>query len=164
MPPVSLDMKTPDGKRLPARFRESPWVFPGIRKNGRMVNLNAPWRRIREHADLEGIRLHDLRHTYASRTLCLGEGLPMIGRLLGHRDIDSTARYAHLARESVRTSTARVAENIFSSISCDANLKPVVEVFTAGNNRNREDDHGITGKYGVATEEKHDRVETGAAG
>ena len=44
----------------------------------------------------------------------------MIGRLLGHRDIDSTARYAHLARESVRTSTTRVAENIFSSISCDA--------------------------------------------
>ena len=115
----SVDMKTPDGKRFPARFRESPWVFPGIRKNGRITNLNAPWRRIREHADLEGVRLHDLRHNYASRALSLGEGLPMIGRLLGHRDIDSTARYAHLARESVRTSTARVAENIFSSISCD---------------------------------------------
>ena len=106
------DGKATTGKKIPSGFRNSPWVFPGIRTNSHMVNLKASWQRIRVHAGLEDVRLHDLRHTYASRALSLGEGLPMIGRLLGHRDIGSTARYAHLARESVRSSTAKVAESI----------------------------------------------------
>ena len=102
--------------RIPDCVPGSPWVFPGMRPNTHMVNLNASWRRIREHAGLEGVRLHDLRHTYASRALALGEGLPMIGRLLGHRNVNATARYAHLARESIRFSTAKVAESIVGDV------------------------------------------------
>ena len=56
--------------------------------------------------------VHDLRHSFASRALALGESLTMIGKLLGHRKVQTTARYAHLARESVKTSAARVAESI----------------------------------------------------
>ena len=56
------------------------------------------------------------RHSYASRALALGESLPMIGRLLGHREIETTARYAHLARESLHEAAARVAENIAEDI------------------------------------------------
>ena len=62
------------------------------------------------------LRLRDLRHSFASRALALGESLPMIGKLLGHSRIESTARYAHLARRSVHESAARVAESIAGDI------------------------------------------------
>ena len=56
--------------------------------------------------------VHDLRHSYASRALALGESLPMIGRLLGHRKMETTARYAHLARDSAQEAAERVAASI----------------------------------------------------
>ena len=59
------------------------------------------------------------RHSFASRALALGESLPMIGRLLGHRHMETTARYAHLASESVRESAARIADSIASDIRYD---------------------------------------------
>ena len=58
------------------------------------------------------LRLNDLRHRFASRALALGEGLPMIGDLLGHRKVSTTARYAHLVRDS----SARVAADIGARI------------------------------------------------
>ena len=54
----------------------------------------------------------DLRHSFASRALALGESLSMIGKLLGHRKVQTTARYAHLAQDSVKASAARVAESL----------------------------------------------------
>ena len=59
---------------------------------------------------------HAFRHTFASRALALGEGLPIIGRLLGHRRVETTARYAHLARDSVRESPERIAVSIADDI------------------------------------------------
>ena len=58
------------------------------------------------------MRIHDLRHTFASRALALGEGLPMIGKLLGHTQVQTTARYAHLARDTVKASAARIGDSI----------------------------------------------------
>ena len=75
-----------------------PWVIGGKRAGTRMRKLDDAWLRLRAGAGLEDVRIHDLRHSYASRALALGESLPMIGRLLGHRQIETTARYAHLAR------------------------------------------------------------------
>ena len=98
------------------RTPDNPWVFPGRKKGTRLVNLNDSWDRVRKRAGLDGVRLHDLRHTYASRALALGESLPMIGQLLGHRMVNTTARYAHLARDSVRDSSARVAADIGARI------------------------------------------------
>ena len=111
MPPAAAEVladlpRTPDNR----------WVFPGRKKGTHQTNINDSWNRIRKHADLDGVRLHDLRHSFASRALALGEGLPMIGELLGHRQVNTTARYAHLARESVRASTARVADSIGADI------------------------------------------------
>ena len=57
-----------------------------------------------------------LSERFASRALALGEGLPIIGRLLGHRRIETTARYAHLARDSVRESAERIAVSIAADI------------------------------------------------
>ena len=58
------------------------------------------------------MRLHDARHSFASRALALGESLPMIGRLLGHIQVETTARYAHLARDSVHEAAMRVSDSI----------------------------------------------------
>ena len=95
-----------------SRTPGNPWVFPGRKKGARLVNLNDSWDRVRRRAGLDDVRLHDLRHTFASRALALGEGLPMIGDLLGHRMVTTTARYAHLARDSVREATAKVGDDL----------------------------------------------------
>ena len=98
------------------RFPGNPWVIPGRKPGGRLSSLDYVWRIIREQAGLEDVRIHDLRHSYASRALALGEGLPMIAKLLGHTQVETTARYAHLARDSVRESAERVAESIAADI------------------------------------------------
>ena len=93
-----------------------PWVIPGRKPGTRLRNLDDAWRAVRARAGLEGVRIHDLRHSYARRALALGESLTMIGRLLGHCQIQTTARYAHLARDSVREAAERVAESIATDI------------------------------------------------
>ena len=67
-----------------SRTPGNPWVFPGKKKGTRLHNLDESWDHVRKHAGLDGVRLHDLRHSFASRALALGESLPMIGKLLGH--------------------------------------------------------------------------------
>ncbi len=98
------------------RVPNNPWVIPGQIKGSYMRNVNDPWKIIRKRAGLEDVRLHDLRHSYASRALALGESLPMIGKLLGHTQVETTARYAHLARDSVQESSARIADSIAADI------------------------------------------------
>lgn len=90
----------------------NPWVITGRGATGRLPNLNMPWISVRKRAGLEGVRIHDLRHSFTSRALALGESLPMIGKLLGHCQVQTTARYAHLAQESAKASSARVSESI----------------------------------------------------
>ena len=94
----------------------NPWVIPGRKPGTRLRNLDDAWRAVRARAGLEGVRIHDLRHSYASRALALGESLTMIGRLLGHRQIETTARYAHLARDSAQEAAERVAASIAEDI------------------------------------------------
>ena len=98
------------------RVPDNPFVIPGKIKGTCMRNVNNPWDIIRERAGLEDVRLHDLRHSFASRALALGESLPMIGKLLGHSQIETTARYAHLARDSVHESAARIADSIAADL------------------------------------------------
>ena len=98
------------------RVPGNPWVFPGRKRGTHQRNINDAWDRIRKRAGLDGVRLHDLRHSFASRALAMGESLSMIGKLLGHTQVQTTARYAHLARDSVKASTAKVAESIGASI------------------------------------------------
>ena len=98
------------------RIEGSPWVIPGRNTGKHLADLNHYWDRVRDEADLEGVRIHDLRHSFASRALALGESLSMIGKLLGHNKIDTTARYAHLARDSIKASSAKVADSIGADI------------------------------------------------
>ena len=90
----------------------NPWVFPGKKPGACLTSVDALWHRVRARAGLDDVRLHDLRHSFASRALALGESLPMIGKLLGHSQVETTARYAHLARDSMQASAARIAASI----------------------------------------------------
>ena len=94
----------------------NPWVIVGKQPNAHLSTITADWYRLRARAGLDDVRIHDLRHSYASRALAAGESLSMIGKLLGHADIQSTARYAHLARETERLSAARVGGSIGADI------------------------------------------------
>ncbi|MCY4406409.1 MAG: tyrosine-type recombinase/integrase [Rhodospirillaceae bacterium] len=99
-----------------ARLPRNPWVIVGKQPGTHLSTITADWYRLRARADLDDVRIHDLRHSYASRALAAGESLSMIGKLLGHADIQSTARYAHLARETERLSAARVGGSIGADI------------------------------------------------
>ena len=103
-----------------ARVPDNPWVFVGQKPGTRLSGLRNYWHPIRARAGLDEVRLHDLRHSYASRALALGEGLSTIGKLLGHRKIATTARYAHLMRDAEKGAATRVGDSI------GAHLRPTV--------------------------------------
>ena len=107
-------------ERVPA----NPWVVVGREPGRRLTTLNGDWYRLRARAGLDDVRVHDLRHSYASRALAAGESLSMIGRLLGHADIQSTVRYAHLARDAEKASAARLGVSIGADILADADAPP----------------------------------------
>ena len=94
------------------REEDNPWVIAGRLPGSHLTDLQRPWRRIRKQAGLEDVRIHDLRHSFASRALALGESLTMIGKLLGHTQVQTTGRYAHLARDSIQTAAARITGSI----------------------------------------------------
>ena len=98
---------------------DNPWVIAGKKPSTHLTDLQRPWRRIRKRADLEDVRIHDLRHSFASRALALGESLTMIGKLLGHTQVQTTARYAHLARDSMQTAASRITESIGGNLLVD---------------------------------------------
>ena len=100
-----------------SREDDNPWVIAGRLPRTHITDLQKPWRRIRARAGLEDVRIHDLRHSYASRALALGESLTMIGKLLGHTQVQTTARYAHLARDSIQTAAARITGSIGGDLS-----------------------------------------------
>jgi len=102
----------------------NPWVIAGRKAGSHLTDLQHPWRRIRERAGLPDVRIHDLRHSFASRALAPGEGLPMTGRLLGHTQVQMTARYAHLARDTVRASAARIGDSMDDDLDAAEAMPP----------------------------------------
>ena len=98
------------------RVPDNPYAIAGRRSGARLKNINDPRALARAEAGLDDVRLHDLRHSWASRALALGESLSTIGKLLGHSDIETTARYAHLARDSIHEAAERTAGSISADI------------------------------------------------
>jgi integrase len=94
----------------------NPFVIAGGKQGTRLVNLQKPWRRIRAAASLPDVRIHDLRHTYASIGAGAGLSLPQIGRLLGHTQPVTTARYAHLAADPVRAASNLIGNEISAAM------------------------------------------------
>ena len=86
----------------------NPYVIAGFRPGMPLGGLQHIWERIRREAGLEDVRLHDLRHSYASWAISDGVPLAVVGRLLGHKTPQATSRYAHLADDPVRDAAERV--------------------------------------------------------
>ncbi|WP_316186335.1 MULTISPECIES: site-specific integrase [unclassified Bradyrhizobium] len=102
-------------KTIP-RIAGNPYVIAGKKEESHLTDLQHPWRRIRKAARLDDVRIHDLRHTFASGGLLVGEGLPMIGKLLGHTQVQTTARYAHLASHPVKQAATRISDRLASAL------------------------------------------------
>ncbi|MCC7166685.1 MAG: tyrosine-type recombinase/integrase [Rhodospirillales bacterium] len=94
------------------RAPDNDYVIAGKVAGQHLSDLHHPWHRIRKTAGLEDVRIHDLRHSFASGAVALGESLPMIGKLLGHTQVQTTARYAHLADDPAQAAAARVSGSI----------------------------------------------------
>ncbi len=97
--------------RIP-RIEGNPWVIAGQDRKDRLKRIDPFWNKLRVRAGLEDVRLHDFRHSFASQALEIGEGLPVIARLLGHRTVMTTVKYAHLARDTERASATKVGDSI----------------------------------------------------
>lgn len=82
-----------------SKIEDNPYVITGKNEGQHLTDLQRPWRRIRMKADLGDLRIHDLRHSFASFSLASGSSLAAIGKLLGHSQVQTTARYAHLAEK-----------------------------------------------------------------
>jgi integrase len=96
--------------------RVGPYVVPGDDPERPRPDLKRPWDAVTKRAGLTGVRLHDLRHTYASFGAGGGLGLPSIGRLLGHTQAATTARYAHLDNDPLRRASEAIAGRIAAAL------------------------------------------------
>ena len=94
----------------------NPYVITGKVEGQYLTDIQKPWRRLCARAGLDTLHIHDLRHSFASDALQFGADLTMIGRLLGHTQVQTTARYAHLKTDPVRTTANKVADAIASAL------------------------------------------------
>ena len=95
-----------------ARVEGNPYVVAGERPGAALVGLQKIWERLRHQAGLDDVRLHDLRHGYASAGAAGGESLLVIGRLLGHSTSAMTERYSHLSPDPLRSAADRISSRI----------------------------------------------------
>jgi integrase len=106
---------------LNALPRVSTWVLPGDRErrvgdNGHYTGMQKAWERVREQAGVPGLRLHDLRHSFASFAVAEGQSLFMVAKLLGHKQTRTTERYAHLAADPILAAADQTANRIAAAM------------------------------------------------
>jgi integrase len=94
----------------------NPHVFPGNRRDSRLICIDKAWSRVRRNAGLEDVRLHDLRHSFASVGAVGGLSLPIIGALLGHKHAATTSRYAHLSADPIRAANEMIGARIAAAM------------------------------------------------
>ncbi|MDZ3836833.1 MAG: site-specific integrase [Rhodospirillales bacterium] len=99
------------------RLPGNPHVICGANPGAHLVNLEKPWRRIRKAALLADVRLHDLRHSFASVAVAGGATLPLIGALLGHSQPSTTHRYSHFASDPLKAAAEQVGERIAAAMA-----------------------------------------------
>ena len=120
--PKTIHLNAPALEVLAGIERESgsPWVIAGREPGNPLVNLRKPWHRIRARAGLDGLRLHDLRHSFASVGVSGGLSLPIIGALLGHSQPATTQRYAHLAADPLKQASDLIGRRIAAAMKGEA--------------------------------------------
>ncbi|MGI3213197.1 tyrosine-type recombinase/integrase [Roseovarius tibetensis] len=107
--PISDEAAAIVRQRRLAVVSGSPWLFPGDTPGQPVQEIRRFWRRIQKEAGIEDVRIHDLRHTFASLLVSGGASLEMIGKLLGHSQMQTTQRYAHLMDSPLRAGVDAVA-------------------------------------------------------
>ncbi len=95
----------------------NPHVFAGKNDGAPIINFRKAWDKIREEADLDNFRLHDLRHNFASAAINAGTPLAVVGALLGHKNTKTTQRYAHLADSVVVSAGNDTAQSIADKVA-----------------------------------------------
>lgn len=100
------------------RPKDNPYVIWGRNPGAYLNNMQKPWKRFRKLAGLDDVRMHDLRHSFASFAINRGMSLPTIGKLLGHAKPQTTARYAHFMAKTMK----EAANTITSEVSCLLNI------------------------------------------
>jgi len=110
----ALQLLSEIDKRQRRAGKRPKFVFPSNGATGHYVEIKKSWRQITKAAGIEGLRIHDLRHSYASQLVSGGASLPLIGALLGHSNPATTARYAHLFHDPLRAATEKVGA-VFSA-------------------------------------------------
>jgi integrase len=113
------------------RRENNPYVIVGSKEGAHLVNLPKVWRRVSKAASLEDVRLHDLRHTYASVGVAGGFSLPVIGALLGHTQAATTQRYAHLADDPLKHATDAIGARIAAAMEGKV-AAPVTRLHSSG--------------------------------
>lgn len=113
-----IHLSAPAAKVLADMPREpgNPFVIVGQKEGRNIVALHTAWNAVRDAAGLKNIRIHDLRHTFASIGAGAGLGLPIVGKLLGHAQASTTNRYAHLADDPLRRGNDMIARQIASAM------------------------------------------------
>ena len=91
-------------------MKVSNFVFPAVKSDGYYLGTPKVWKILRQRADLTDVRLHDLRHSFASIAVSAGASLPMIGALLGHKSTSTTQKYAHLQDDPLKATNQRVGD------------------------------------------------------
>jgi integrase len=99
------------------RARDNPHVIVGTRTGISLRGIDKTWFRVRRAAGLDNVRLHDLRHSFASVGVAGGLSLPIIGALLGHKYATTTARYAHLSADPLRTANDAIGSRIAAAMN-----------------------------------------------
>ncbi len=111
-----IHLSAPAAAILSACPQGERFVFPAPTDPTRPAQeLQKAWQRVRSRAGLASLRLHDLRHSYASFAVAGGASLTLIGKALGHAQVATTARYAHLGEDPVKQMTERVGQTIMGS-------------------------------------------------
>jgi integrase len=107
---------------LPCR---GPFVLPAGKGKGHYTGLQKNWERVRARAGLDGVRVHDLRHSFASFAVAGGDTLYMVGKVLGHRQARTTEGYAHLQTDPLRAVAERTASRISAAMKGSSGPEPV---------------------------------------
>lgn len=116
---------------LARRGNGSEWVFPGKGKTGHLVEPKTGWKRLCKQADLDGVRIHDLRRSLGSWQASTGANLSIIGKTLNHKNVSTTAIYARLNIEPVR----EAMEKATSAMMTAGELKEKAEIIEMGDAR-----------------------------
>ncbi|MEP3225637.1 MAG: tyrosine-type recombinase/integrase [Parasphingorhabdus sp.] len=101
--------------------RSAEYVIAGAKPNKPRSDLKRPWQRIKTAAGLVDLRVHDLRHSYASIGAAAGMGLGIVGKLLGHASPSTTARYSHFADDPLRRASDTISTSIDAALKGKAN-------------------------------------------